>query len=59
MTNLQKYLTKIIQNEQAKSSYLKVAQGFICMEQDITFQAVFGPVGSTEAKKFGLIMSNF
>ena len=42
-----------------QSHYIEVAQGDIFMEQKIVIWAGFGPIGNTEKKKFGPIMSNF
>ena len=42
-----------------QSHYIEVAQGAIFMEQNMIFWADFVPVGNTEKKKLGTIMSNF
>ena len=42
-----------------QSHYIEVAQGAIFMEHNMRFWADFGPVGNTEKKYRGRIMSNF
>ena len=42
-----------------QSYHIEVTQGAIFMEQNMRFWADFGPVGNTEKKNLGTIMSNF
>ena len=58
MTNLQMHLTKILKNEQAKSLFLKVAQGAIFMEHNMSFRLFFGQLAILK-KKIGADYEHF